>query len=112
MTVSVEEFYERLQTALQKHLPSWELKVNEMNPLRLKVRVVRSESTFIDVFYGARKQRVDFALIHEKERVFGIDNLNYWHCHPFGREREHVEIAPMSIEEIVLEFKENIEKLG
>ena len=111
MTLSVEEFYGQLQAALQKHLPAFELKVNEINPLRLKVRVVLSPSTFIDVFYGARKNRIDFALIHEGTRVFGIDNLHYWHCHPFGRERNHVEIEPMSIEEIVLELKKDIEKL-
>lgn len=111
MTLPVEEFYGQLQSALQKHLSSFEVKVNEINPLRLKVRIILSQSTFIDVFYGSRKDRVDFALIHEGERVFGIDNLNYWHCHPFGKERNHFEIEPMSIEDIVLEIKKNIEKI-
>lgn len=111
MTLPVEEFYGQLQSALQKHLSAFELKVNEINPLRLKVRIILSQSTFIDVFYGVRKGRVDFTLIHEGERIFGVDNLNYWHCHPFGKERNHFKIEPMSIENIVLEIKKNIEKI-
>lgn len=51
-------------------------------------------------------------MIQEGKRIFGIDNLNYWHCHPLGREMDHFEIEPMSIEDIVLEIKKNIEKLG
>lgn len=112
MILSVDEFYRQLKNALQKHLSTFELKVNEINSLRLKVRVILTQSTFIDVFYGARKNRIDFALIQEGKRIFGIDNLNYWHSHPLERGMDHFEIEPMSIEDIVLEIKKNIEKLG
>ncbi|HLA49694.1 MAG TPA: hypothetical protein VJ000_00730 [Thermodesulfovibrionia bacterium] len=111
MILPVKEFYSQLQTALHKYLSAFELKVNEISPLRLKARVILSQSTFIDVFYGARKDRVDFALIHEGERIFGIDNLHYWHCHQLGNERKHFKIEPMSVEGIVLEIKKNIEKI-
>ena len=112
MTGSVAEFYEQLCAALNKHLPAAEIQEIENNPFRLKARVVISQATFIDVFYGARKERIDFALIHEGRRVFGIDNLHYWHCHPFGRESTHERISPMSIEEIVIELKKAIHELA
>ncbi|MCK4598787.1 ribbon-helix-helix domain-containing protein [Candidatus Bipolaricaulota bacterium] len=48
----------------------------EFNPLRLKMRIVFVPELFIDVFYSARTQRIDFALIEETERIFGVDNLN------------------------------------
>jgi len=111
MALSVDEFFRRLQASLQKHLPSSELKINENNSLRLKARVILSQTTFIDVFYGAKKERIDSALIHEGKRVFGIDNLNYWHCHPFKKEKNHFRIEPMTIENIIIELSKNIDKV-
>ncbi|MEK7279440.1 MAG: hypothetical protein AAB090_02180 [Nitrospirota bacterium] len=110
MNLSVDEFYRQLRTALQKYLPSLEIKLNEINQFRLKVRITLSNTTFIDIFYGARKNRVDFTLIHQGSRIFGIDNLISWHCHPLGKGSDHLKIEPMSIDEIILKFKDNIEK--
>ena len=56
-------------------------------------------------------KRIDYTLIHEGKRVFGIDNLSYWHCHPFGKQSNHFKIEPMSIEDIVIELKKNIDKV-
>ncbi len=42
-------------------------------------------SVFIDIFYAVRTEKVSFAVVQKGKRVFGIDNLGDWHCHPFGK---------------------------
>jgi hypothetical protein len=80
----------------------------EVNAFRFKARILLSENYFIDVFYGFSKQRIDFALIQNGRRIYGIDNLGGWHCHPWETEKDHMRINPLSIEEIVANIKSEI----
>lgn len=80
----------------------WELQ--EFNPLRLKMRIMLSPDLFIDVFYSVRTQRIDFALIKERERIFGIDNLGGWHRHPFGEVERHRPIREPTLQGIFSEM--------
>ena len=72
---SVDAFQSMVQDLAAQHFPASEPEVQEANRLRLKMRIVLSSDVFIDVFYGASKKRIDFALIRAADRVFGIDNL-------------------------------------
>ena len=47
------------------------------------------------------RKRTSFAVVQERERLFGIDNLGGWHCHPLGKPEDHKPIDEPSIEEIV-----------
>jgi len=81
----------------------WDLQ--EQNQFRLKARILLSPGLFIDVFYAARTRRIDFALIQGADRVFGIDNLNGWHRHPFGEAEQHMAIETPTVEDIFSEIR-------
>lgn len=67
---------------------------------------------FIDVFYSMRKKRVDFALIREEKRIFGIDNLQGWHRHPLKAPERHVKIREPSMRDIFSEFAQILKQLN
>jgi hypothetical protein len=75
---------------------------------RLYKRPLLSETLNKDVHRGLpwpKDPRVDFALIKETERVFGIDNLNGRHRHPFGGVEQHQTIKEPALAEIFSEIK-------
>lgn len=45
---------------------------------------------YIDVFYNQKSERVAFALIHENEGIYGVDNTGGWHVHPFADPSAHL----------------------
>lgn len=111
MKLSVEQFHEKLVDCLRKYLPAGEIEVIEMNMLRLKVRIYIAVSFFIDVFYAVRTQKISFALVQKGKRIFGIDNLDGWHFHPFGRPEDHVQMTEPSIESMVVQCTRVIREL-
>lgn len=110
--VSVKEFIEQLKLSLTRVLPHLTLRVVELNPHRFKGRITLASGRNVDIFYGCKKGRIDFALIDENKRIWGIDNLGEWHLHPLWNEKEHIATDYTSIEQIVKELKSVIEKLS
>lgn len=102
---SVEAFRAEVHRLARRNFPDSEWEVGEQNPFRLKAHILLSPGLFIDIFYSARTRRIDFALIKGAERVFGIDNLNGWHRHPFGGVEQHQAIAEPGLAEIFSEIK-------
>src|SRR4030067_488835 len=47
--------------------------------------------------YNAETNKYSFALISGNERIFGADNLRFWHIHPFEDPESHIETAPVSL---------------
>ncbi|OGW16446.1 MAG: hypothetical protein A3G93_00050 [Nitrospinae bacterium RIFCSPLOWO2_12_FULL_45_22] len=111
MFISVKEFLQEVEQSIKRYFPSAKVELNEFNVLRLKVRVMITSSLFIDIFYGYRKRRVDFALIKDKDRIFGIDNLDNWHYHPIEYPERHEKTPEMSIEQIMKKFERIINEL-
>jgi hypothetical protein len=99
--LSIEEFEKQLVCGLRKYVPGGDLEIAEMSIVRLKARYHIGVSLFIDIFYAIRTEKVSFAVVQKGERVFGIDNLGCWHCHPFGKPENHEPIDEPSLEEIV-----------
>jgi hypothetical protein len=110
MKLSVNEFYHEVQKLAKEYLPAAKIETREINPFRLKMRLVLSPALFIDIFYGAGKRRIDFALIKERKRIFGIDNLAGWHKHPVGEPDRHESVKEMSLQEIFSQFAKIIEQ--
>ena len=109
---SVDAFQTKVQDLGGQHFPTSKPEVQEANRLRLKMRVVLSSDMFIDVFYGASKKRIDFALVKAADRVFGIDNLRGWHRHPFGEVEQHEAMEEPTLEEIFLEIERVTKEQG
>ena len=104
--ISVEAFREEIHRLARRNFPDSEWEVHEQNPFRLKARVLLSPGLFIEVFYSPRTRRISFALLKGRERIFGIDNLNGWHRHPFGEVERHQPIGEPSLQEIFMEIKD------
>ncbi len=109
--VSVKKFIDQLKLAMARFTPHLTLKIIEENPHRLKGRIKLASGRNVDVFYGSKKGRIDFALIDGNQRIWGVDNLGGWHFHPIGNEKEHIKAKYTTVYQIVRELKVIIEKL-
>lgn len=105
MSLSVETFRTKVRNLAQKYFPEGKLESQEENPFRLKMRIILSSKLFIDLFYSKRTERIDFALIEEENRIYGIDNLHGWHHHPFGKVQQHQPIDEPTLEKIFSDIK-------
>jgi hypothetical protein len=109
---SVEAFRAVVSRLARKSFSGMQWEIQEQNVFRLKARALLSPGLLIDIFYSARTMRIDFALIKGAERVFGIDNLNGWHRHPFGEVGQHQAIREPTLEKIFLEIKDVVVEKG
>ena len=100
---SVWAFHAEVQRLARRHFPRSKWELQELNLLRLQLRIILSPEIFIEVFHSARTQRISFALIKKEERIFGIDNLHGWHRHPFGGVEQHQAIKEPALAEIFTE---------
>ena len=110
MKLSVNEFYHEVQRLAGEYFPTATPETQEINLFRLKMRLVLSPMLFIDIFYGARKRRIDFALIKERKRIFGIDTLGGWHRHPLDKPEHHEPIKQMSLQEIISQLAKIVQQ--
>ena len=85
--------------------------VKQSTPYICSLRIMFSDSLFLDIYYNAKRTRKDFALIQEGKRVFGIDNLYYWHVHPVEKPSHHEPIDEIAEEEILKRVDEAIKKI-
>jgi hypothetical protein len=55
-----------------------------------------------------------FALIEKQQRIWGIDydNRRGWHLHPADHPTDHVEIAPMSVSDVIAHLQDVLLKRG
>ncbi|MEA3459947.1 MAG: hypothetical protein U9R11_04645 [Chloroflexota bacterium] len=58
---------------------------------------------FLEFYFSEKTETMAFALIRDRDRVWGIDrdNIRGWHLHPLENPVEHVEIEKLSVSEIV-----------
>ncbi len=62
---------------------------------------------FIEVYRNFKTDKTAFAWIHNKKRVYGVDNTGYWHEHPYNNPSQHIDSDPVNIKE----FLERVEEL-
>ncbi len=54
---------------------------------------------------------MDFALVHNNQRIFGYDNLKQWHYHPFEDPNEHIICDKPAIDKIFSDIRNVCEKV-
>jgi len=69
----------------------------------LSVRVhLTVAHTFINVFYNVTTDKVAFALVEGRYRLYGVDNAKVgWHRHPFHDPDQHLPCAHVGFEEFL-----------
>jgi len=61
---------------------------------------------FIEAFFNERTGTTAFALIRDRQRVYGADNTGGWHVHPFVDPSRHISMqGVMSFAEFVAEVE-------
>lgn len=110
MDLTTEEFFDLIENLTNAHFPDANLRTDEKNKFRIKLRLNLSEKLFIDIFYSPQTERADFSLIKNERREFGIDNLGGWHRHPVEDPTMHEEIEEPDFEEIFETIKDKIKR--
>ncbi|MEW6618652.1 MAG: hypothetical protein AB1422_04785 [bacterium] len=81
--------------------------VNILDDMIVKIRVYLTDGTFIDIFYNADTQKIAYALIKNKKRIFGIDNTDGWHLHPFKSPEIHQTCNSITFQEFLYSVEQH-----
>ncbi|MFA4820468.1 MAG: hypothetical protein WC613_05950 [Candidatus Aenigmatarchaeota archaeon] len=82
----------------------WDVKIYE--DIVTKIRIFLTDKSFIEVYYNFETGKISFAWIRNNKRVYGADNLAYWHLHPIENPEDHVKSDEISFTQFLL----NVEK--
>jgi hypothetical protein len=65
------------------------------------------EDLFLRFYFNEVTGTIAFALIEKQQRMWGIDHDNRrgWHLHPVDHPTDHVEIAPLSVSDIIIRLE-------
>ena len=111
MGKTLEGFLDEVRTAARLAFSKAALDYTIVRLTHLSLRIIINEETFVDVYFNEETQRTDYALIHKGERVYGVDNLKGWHCHPFQAVEQHLPCPEPSVQEVFEKVKAIVEAL-
>jgi hypothetical protein len=76
----------------------------------LKLRVHLGTVAFVEIFFNAETGKTSFALIKDRQRIFGADNTRGWHMHPFNSPESHHRCEEISFENFLRQVEQNKDK--
>lgn len=76
----------------------------------VKSRIFLIDDSFIEVYYNFENGKTSFALIKNNNRIFGTDNLGFWHIHPFESPEKHIRSGEIKLEDFIKKIKSNLFK--
>ncbi len=86
------------------------LNIEILENIIVKARVILVNKSFIDIYYNYDNGKTSFALIKEDKRILGVDNLDFWHVHPFENSHEHKKSSEISFAEFLKMVEDNFDK--
>jgi len=95
------EWLDAVQENIRKYFPGSSMQIQVIRSTRVKIRVEIQMAIFLDLFFREETGRVDYTLIQDNERVYGIDNLGGWHEHPSEDPDSHRNIGMLSPEDAI-----------
>jgi hypothetical protein len=107
--MDVKHFVEQVLSALSGALPFGRVSVQTEGPI-VEGRAFLQENRFLRFYYNERTGTTVFALIEDERRAWGIDcdQRRGWHLHPVSAPEEHVEIAPLTVAEIIERLRRDV----
>lgn len=110
--IELTKFLSQIESISQRFFPSCSIESEIIRSSRLNVRIfLRGIDLFLDIFYSVDTGRKDFALIWKKKRIFGFDNLQGWHYHPYEAPEQHISCPEPSLENLFEQVKGVAERL-
>jgi len=107
MALSAKKFAENVVSTTSKSKLVKSVSQNIFEDVVVKIRIVlKVKEMFIDVYYNSETGKVSYALIQKWKRVFGADNLEFWHLHPFENPNEHRKTIKITFKKFLKEIEE------
>ena len=106
MPLTAEEWLTQVRETAQQYFPLAKLEAEVVRFTRVTVRVVIDEDRFADLFFREETGRIDYALIVNSQRIFGLDNLDGWHEHPLSAPDDHVPCTEPTPAEAIRRLRE------
>ncbi len=104
MFAEFDDFIRELTETIQKLLPELEVEIVYKRIDKVSLRIIKTQSLFIDIYANTETNRYDFSLIKDTERIFGYDNLGGWHYHPMKNPEQHIKCNEPSLMNILKEI--------
>lgn len=86
------------------------LNIEILENIIVKSRVILVDNSFIGVYYNYENGKISFALIMDEKRIFGADNLDFWHVHPFENPDNHKKSGEITFTEFLKMVEDNFNK--
>jgi hypothetical protein len=110
MFASIDSFVEELSRLCLQYFPTARLETVYHRSAMASLRLIITPHLFIDIYCNTRTARFDFSLIQDSVRIFGYDNLQSWHHHPFENPDTHVDCLEPTLEQMVSEIALLVDK--
>ena len=111
MVRTLKGFLDEVRRAAQSAFPKAAFDYTIVRLTHLSLRITINKETFVDVYFNEETQRTDYALIYKGERIYGVDNLKGWHCHPVQAVEQHLPCPEPSVQEVFEKMKVIVEVL-
>ena len=76
----------------------------------MKSKIFLIDDSFVEIYYNFENGKASFAVIKDNCRIFGADNLGFWHIHPFNNPEKHIKSEEIKIEYFFRKIKESLFK--
>ena len=100
-----------VQVAADKYFLNSPFHIEVIRGTRVKIRIEIGNEIFADLFFREETGRIDYTLIFEGRRFYGMDNLGGWHEHPVGMPETHRSIEEPNPEEAIRNLRNAVEIL-
>ena len=107
--MDVNSFVDNLLTALTNTELFGQISFQAEGPIISGyVYLSQSNEIFLRVYFNETTDTIAFALIENKQRIWGIDrdNRRGWHLHPIDNPTQHVSISPLSVSDIIAHLQQ------
>ena len=100
------------QEAIEQYWFVQRVEITEQTDRAISLRLLISSDLFVQAFVGDLSGSLYFALVEDRQRLFGIDRqYSEWHMHPFGSVHEHVPLDQPLEPKPLLKFLKRVENL-
>ena len=109
--MSVEKFAENVIALCSQSFAVVSATILRLSLTWFRLRAYLKNESFVDVSYNEETGKITFAQIRNEQRVFGADNKQGWHWHPYEDPERHDFVeGEITFEEFLKQVEENLSK--
>lgn len=111
-TYNSESLLAESQEAIEQFWFVQSIEITEQTDRALSLRLHIRVDLFVQAFVGDVSGSLYFALIEDRQRLFGIDRqYGEWHMHPYGASHKHAPLEQSLEPKPLLKFLKRVEEL-